>query len=278
MIYIHKMPHGLSSNLAPASDFPFRSLPGTNIVECYATGSMTRNFYLARAFTLIELLVVIAVIAILGTIAYPVFIGTQERAKVTKDMSNLRQIGLATQTYMNDNDGTVFSTSAPTWMSRLEGNQKYLSAWGVLQSPFDARSPSETGTVAPVSRVSYGINSNSVGITADRISKPTAFILFAPAQASGLTVTFQGDAVSAIPGVTVLGIGSTTANTATSTPGGNATRGTQNNRNRINALFADLHAETMDWTRFTNDAATANDPDGQYRWNPVPTPSPAPTP
>jgi prepilin-type N-terminal cleavage/methylation domain-containing protein len=277
MLYIHKRADRLSSNLAPVSDFPFRSLPRANIVAPYATRPMTKNFYLARAFTLIELLVVIAVIAILGTVAYPVFIGTQERAKVTKDMNNLRQIGLATQTYMNDNDGTVFSASG-SWMLQLEQNQKYLSAWGVLHSPFDRRSPSETGTVAPVSRVSYGINPNSVGITADRISKPTAFILFAPAQASGPTVTFQGDAVSAIPGVTVLGIGSTTANTTTSTPGGDATGGTQNNRNRINALFADLHAETMDWTRFTNDAATASDPDGQYRWNPVPTPTPPPPP
>ncbi len=72
---------------------------------------MTRNFYFARAFTLIELLVVIAVIAHSRYVAYPVYTGVQERAKVTKDMNNLRQIGLATQTYMNDNDG-VFPGSA----------------------------------------------------------------------------------------------------------------------------------------------------------------------
>jgi prepilin-type N-terminal cleavage/methylation domain-containing protein len=236
---------------------------------------MTNNFYPARAFTLIELLVVIAVIAILGTVAYPVFIGTQERAKVTKDMNNLRQIGLATQTYMNDNDGTVFSTSG-SWMLQLEQNQKYLSVWGVLHSPFDRRSPSESGTVAPVSPVSYGINPNSVGITADRISKPTAFILFAPAQATGPTVSFQGLANDPPPRVSVLGNG---GNQATSDPGAAVTvGGPQNNRQRINALFGDLHAESMSWATFTNDAATANDPDGQYRWNPVPTPPPAPTP
>src|SRR6266498_550498 len=97
--------------LRPARDFPFRSLPKTNTVGSYATRSMTKNFYLGRAFTLIELLVVIAVIAILASVAYPVFIGAQERAKITKDMNNLRQIGLATQTYMNDNDGVLFSTA-----------------------------------------------------------------------------------------------------------------------------------------------------------------------
>jgi prepilin-type N-terminal cleavage/methylation domain-containing protein/prepilin-type processing-associated H-X9-DG protein len=223
---------------------------------------MAKNF--SRAFTLIELLVVIAVIAILIAIAYPTYTSILERARVTQDMNNLRQIGLATQTYMNDNDGTVFSTSA-SWMSQL--NPKYLSAWRVLQSPFDARTPSETGTTVPVSPVSYGINANSFGIAADRIFKPTAFILFAPAQESGATVSFQGTAADPVPDVTVLGgpVGQ-----ATSAPGGTATAGTQNNRNRINALFADLHAETMAWTTFTNNTADdPNDPDAKYRWVPA---------
>jgi prepilin-type N-terminal cleavage/methylation domain-containing protein len=235
---------------------------------------MTKNFYLARAFTLIELLIVIAVIAILATVAYPVFIGTQERAKVTKDMNNLRQIGLATQTYMNDNDGVLPGSTTDLingrWMSQLELNRKYLSAWGVLHSPFDRRSPSEVGDAT--TPVSYGINANvyqgGVAISADRITKPTAFILFAPAQAAGATVTFSGFATEGAPGVRVLGIGGAPPR-ATSTPGGNATGGTQNNRQRINALFADLHAESMDWMTFTSNTANPpSDPDGYLRWNP----------
>src|SRR6266536_5713570 len=117
---------------------------------------MARNY--PRAFTLIELLVVIAVIAILATIAYPAYTSVQERAKVTKDMSNLRQIGLATQTYMNDNDGVLPGSATVTWMSQLELNRKYLSAWGVLQSPFDTRPPSELGGGTPP--ISFGINAN----------------------------------------------------------------------------------------------------------------------
>lgn len=228
---------------------------------------MAKNF--SRAFTLIELLVVIAVVAILGTIAYPVFIGTQERAKVTKDMNNLRQIGLATQTYMNDNDGFFPGSVIPPirWMAQL--NPKYLSGWRVLQSPFDSRSSSELGDVT--TPISYGINSNiyqnNVSISADRITKPVVFILFAPAQAPGATVSFQGTAISAAPGVTVLGMG---GNAARSTPpDANATAGTQNNRTRINALFADLHVETMDWTTFTSNTANPpSDPDGNLRWTP----------
>jgi prepilin-type N-terminal cleavage/methylation domain-containing protein len=237
---------------------------------------MAKNF--SHAFTLIELLVVIAVIAILAAIAYPVYTGVLERAKVTKDMNNLRQIGLATQSYMNDNDGILFSTAA-SWMSQL--HPKYLSSWNILRSPFDNPvAPRTTLEDDTNSAVSYGINNgpanNVVGASADKISKPSVFILFAPAQASGAAVTFQGTAgFATLPGVKVLGIG---GNQATSTPGGNATGGTHSSRKRINALFADLHCETMLWTTFTNNAATAGDPDGQYRWNPVPTPTPPPGP
>src|SRR6266540_6917001 len=114
---------------------------------------MARNY--PRAFTLIELLVVIAVIAILATIAYPVYTSVQERAKVTKDMSNLRQIGLATQTYLNDSDGMLFSP-ATSWMSQL--SPKYFSGWRGFQSPFDKRAPSEAG--GGTTPISYGVNAN----------------------------------------------------------------------------------------------------------------------
>jgi prepilin-type N-terminal cleavage/methylation domain-containing protein len=56
-------------------------------------------------FTLIELLVVIAIIAILASIALPVFSTVQERGKQTKDMSNAKQIALACKVYAGDHDG-----------------------------------------------------------------------------------------------------------------------------------------------------------------------------
>src|SRR5262249_46987647 len=109
-----------------------------------------------RAFTLIELLVVIATVGILVAIATPVFNGVLERAKVTKDLSNLRQIGAATQMYMNDNNGVFPGSATLTWMLQLEQSQKYLSSWRVLESPFDKRTTSELGDAT--TRVSYGIN------------------------------------------------------------------------------------------------------------------------
>src|SRR6266511_6177847 len=57
-------------------------------------------------FTLIELLVVIAIIAILASIALPVFSSVQERGKQTKDMSNGKQIALALKPFAIDNNGT----------------------------------------------------------------------------------------------------------------------------------------------------------------------------
>jgi prepilin-type N-terminal cleavage/methylation domain-containing protein len=218
------------------------------------------------AFTLIELLVVIAIIIILAAAATGAFHSVLERAKATKDMSNLRQIAAATQLYMNDHEGAFPGSTTVTWMSQLELNQKYLSVWRILQSPFDKRSTSESG--GATTAISYGINSNvysgGVGISADKITKPTVFMVFAPAQASTPTVSFLGVGNSAAPGVTVAA--------ATSTPGGNAQGGTQNSRTKINAICADWHVETMLWSgtgpAFTNTTDPGSDPDAPYRWSP----------
>jgi len=215
----------------------------------------------AGAFTFIELLVVMAVIAILITIAYPTYTSILERGKATKDMSNLRQIGLATQGFINDNDGVLFSYTA-SWMSQL--NPKYVASWAIFQSPFDKRPSSEAGDAT--TPISYGVNvriyPNNTPISSTRITTPTGFILFAPAQNNAATVNFQGLATSAAPGVALLG----NNNSVTSSPGGMATGGTHNNRTRINALFADLHCENMAWTAFTSTTpSVAGQPD---RWTP----------
>ena len=225
---------------------------------------MTKDF--ARGFSLIELIILIAFLSILASFVYPVLLFALERAKITQDLNNLRQIGLATQTYLSDNDNNLFS-SGTSWMSQL--HPKYLPGWNIFQSPFDTRAPSEGGILAPVSPISYGINlnvyPNNVAISADKISKSTIFILFAPAQAAGATVTFSGLATTGAPGVTVLGNG---GGTATSVPGGAATAGTHSSRTKINALFADLHSENMTWSVFTNNTNSPSDPSSAQRWSP----------
>ena len=224
----------------------------------------------ARGFTLIEMIVVLGVIAIMMSLTYPAYLTFSQRAKGTKDMSNLRQIGAATQMYMNDNNGVFPGSATLTWTSQLEQNQKYLSTWRILESPFDNRSTSELGD--GTTAISYGINASvlpgNVAISADKITKPVTFIVFAPAQKSGLTVSFQGLANSTAPGVTLTG----NSNSVASTPGGTMGGGTSNNRTKINALCADWHAETMSWSgtgpAFPHTSDPGNDPDAPFRWSP----------
>lgn len=57
-----------------------------------------------KAFTLIELLVVIAIIAILAAILFPVFAQAKEAAKKTQCLSNMKQLGIGMNLYLNDVD------------------------------------------------------------------------------------------------------------------------------------------------------------------------------
>lgn len=57
-----------------------------------------------RGFTLIELLVVIGIIAILASLLVASIPGFVQRGKMAQSLSNLRQIGVAFQSYANDND------------------------------------------------------------------------------------------------------------------------------------------------------------------------------
>ena len=64
-----------------------------------------------KGFTLIELLVVIGIIALLASIALPAFTSVQVKAKQSKEISNVKQIGTLLKVYASDNNGN-FPTNA----------------------------------------------------------------------------------------------------------------------------------------------------------------------
>jgi prepilin-type N-terminal cleavage/methylation domain-containing protein/prepilin-type processing-associated H-X9-DG protein len=221
-----------------------------------------------RAFTLIEMIVVLGCIAIMMSLTYPAYLTVSERAKATKDLSNLRQIGLGIQLYLNDKDGIVPAINAAPGIGTNAIPvicPKYIATKRVFQSPFDKRPASETDN-APVS---YGVNANmytaSPGIAGNtaRIVSPSSTIFIAPNYNGnpGLAASWTGVAAAA-PFV------------ANQVAGGGPgmTIGPQRNGTQINVLFCDLHAETMIFGPATTAGTfqdTTSDPLGLKHWDPT---------
>lgn len=126
------------------------------------------------AFTLIEMLVVIAVIALLAALLLPVLSKGKEAGRATACVSNLHQIGIALQLYVDGNhnllpvmrdrpsDTNAISTNAlpsPDMVLRAElGNTNVLRCPSDNQNIFE-----ETGS-------SYSWNSLLNGESAERLT------------------------------------------------------------------------------------------------------------
>jgi prepilin-type N-terminal cleavage/methylation domain-containing protein len=215
----------------------------------------------SAAFTFTEVIVVMAVIAIMMAISYPAYLGMSERAKATKDLSNLHQIGLLMQTYLNDKDQILPATAIwPGTSTTPVLYPKYLGTRKIFQSPFDKRTPAETDT-APVS---YSINTNmyvKLGTNPDmgKVASPSSTFLMAP--------KYTGN-----PGPSTSWTGTTTSAPDLPVGAPAETRGTHNNGAKIEVLFCDWHTETVTFgpagTAGTFQDATSN-PLGLKHWDPT---------
>ncbi|MFO7945480.1 MAG: DUF1559 domain-containing protein [Armatimonadota bacterium] len=93
-----------------------------------------------NGFTLIELLVVIAIIAILAAILFPVFARAREKARQTSCLSNVKQLSLGVQMYLQDFDETLpfahlYTTGTPDH-NEFSGLSRNFLYWMDLIKPY----------------------------------------------------------------------------------------------------------------------------------------------
>ncbi len=100
----------------------------------------------SRGFTLIEILIVVAIVGILAAILFPVFGSARETARTATCSSNLKQIYLGTQLYVQDNNGTYpnpgYVSTKCGWANLV---YPYVKSTDVFQCPRAAHGEFRTG-------------------------------------------------------------------------------------------------------------------------------------
>ncbi len=118
-----------------------------------------------RGFTLIELLVVIAIIAILAAILFPVFSRAREKARQASCASNLKQIALAAQMYVQDYDemfppglSIAVGSNGPVIVTAMTLLMPYEKNWQISRCPSDPQGSNDftTGSGQSINGIPMG--------------------------------------------------------------------------------------------------------------------------
>ena len=144
------------------------SIPATALAKpCLAAENALRR----RGFSLVELLVVIAILGVLLALLASAIGPVRKASRVAADLSNLRQIAIASMNYAGDHRGLLVDAQLPHGSAPLDEAASFVNTLSpYVDSPLALRSPLDEsrhwredgdpipGSVERYRATSYGLN------------------------------------------------------------------------------------------------------------------------
>jgi len=186
----------------------------------------------SKGFTLVELLTVVTIVAVLTSLGLAATRGVTEKTRTTRCLNDLRQVGTALQLYVGDNGGRFPSTS----------HQGVAQSWTNTLAPFLKTNFLGRCCAVPhhSSKLTYGWNdaladAQGLGVMAPSFRKPSATMVVAELATNQSSEHFH--------------FSGTRGGASRITPNQlKAEVNVQCHGTGANYLFADGHAENLNWT------------------------------